>query len=48
VPVVGDFNNDGLADTAIYRRGEGVWYLRYSGTATTGGLLFGDWNDVPF
>lgn len=47
VPVVGDYDNDGRDDIAVYRPAGGTWYV----IASTGGIIqVGGWGiagDIP-
>jgi len=51
VPLSGDFDADGKTDLAVYRPGNGTWYLRFSsqGYGYTGwlALQWGAPGDIP-
>ncbi|SCF44346.1 FG-GAP repeat [Micromonospora mirobrigensis] len=52
IPLTGDFDNDGVADMAIYRRDCAVgstWWIKNgaSGVQTTGDMRWGGCNDIP-
>ena len=38
---------DGVADIAVFRPSDGVWYLRYSGNTPPAGFQWGGGADVP-
>ena len=54
IPLIGDWNKDGITDVTVFRPSNGNWYLDYNGTGvkdkefhfgTTGDIpLVGDWN----
>ena len=46
VPVPGDYDGDGLADLAVYRRTTGVWLIRQSSTGALLSVALGRGNDV--
>lgn len=45
-PVVGDYDGDGIADAAVWRNTEGVWYIQQSRDGFKA-ISFGAQNDVP-
>lgn len=44
-PVVADYNNDGIADLAVYNSSTGNWYIRYTDDDLLGGV-FGSWDKI--
>lgn len=47
VPAPGDFDGDGQTDYAVYRNGEGKWYVDLSSTAAWTEFNFGLPGDIP-
>jgi hypothetical protein len=47
IPAPGDFDGDGRSDYAVFRNGEGNWYILLSSTSTWLVTHFGLPNDIP-
>lgn len=47
IPAPGDFDGDGVTDYAVYRNGEGKWYVDLSSTAAWTEIYFGLPGDIP-
>lgn len=47
IPAPGDFDGDGRTDYAVYRNGEGTWYVVVSSTGAWSVLNFGLPGDIP-
>ena len=46
-PVPGDYDGDGKADIAVFRRSTGVWYIINSRTGTGSSYAWGGSGDMP-
>jgi hypothetical protein len=47
VPIPGDYDGDGKADTATFRPSSGTWFIIYSGSGMSVSFPFGIGSDIP-
>lgn len=48
IPIVRDYDGDGMADVAVYRPSDSAWFVRKSSTGDTETTFFGIPGDTPF